>query len=106
MESLAAAACILRDEDMTRVVLVTDGYHALRVEAIAGDLGLDAAVSPSRRGGGLGHYAEETAAVALGRVVGFDRLVDIDDQVENQLETTISTQEPAEDDVRSDDSGG
>ena len=41
-----------------------------------------------------------------GRVVGFDRLVDIDDQVENQLETTISTQEPAEDDVRSDDSGG
>ena len=105
-ESLAAAARILRDQDMTRVVLVTDGYHALRVEAIAGDLGLDAAVSPSRRGGGLRHYAEETAAVALGRVVGFDRLVDIDDQVENQLETTISTQEPSEDDVRSDDSGG
>ena len=67
VESPAAAACILRDGDMTRVVLVTDGYHALRVEAIAGDLGLDAAV-PSRRGGGLGHYAEETAAVALGRV--------------------------------------
>jgi uncharacterized SAM-binding protein YcdF (DUF218 family) len=46
-ESLAAAARILREQDMTRVVLVTDGYHALRVEAIADDLGLDAAVSPS-----------------------------------------------------------
>ena len=105
-ESLAAAARILREQDMTRVVLVTDGYHALRVEAIADDLGLDAAVSPSQKGGGLRDYAEETAAVSLGRLIGFDRLVDIDDQVEDQLDTTISTQAPAEDEVRSDDSGG
>jgi uncharacterized SAM-binding protein YcdF (DUF218 family) len=105
-ESLAAAARILREQDMTRVVLVTDGYHALRVEAIADDLGLDAAVSPSRKGGSLRDYAEETAAVSLGRLIGFNRLVDIDDQVEDQLDTTISTQAPAEDDVRSGDSAG
>ena len=32
---------------MTSVVLVTDDYHAYRVEAIAEDIGLDATVSPT-----------------------------------------------------------
>jgi uncharacterized SAM-binding protein YcdF (DUF218 family) len=92
-ESLAAAARILRDRDMTRAVLVTDGYHALRVEAIADELGLDAVVSPSHKGGSLRNYAEETAAVSIGRIIGFGRLVHIDDKVEHQLDTTISTDE-------------
>jgi uncharacterized SAM-binding protein YcdF (DUF218 family) len=90
-ESLAAASRILRDEGLTRVVLVTDGYHALRVQAIAGELGLDATVSPSHRGGSVRDLIEETGAVAVGRVVGFGRLVDLDDQVEEQLDETIST---------------
>jgi uncharacterized SAM-binding protein YcdF (DUF218 family) len=81
-ESLAATSLILRERDLTRVVLVTDGYHALRVRAIADQLGLDASVSPSRRGGSFGELVNETGAVAIGRVVGFDRLVDIDDQVD------------------------
>jgi uncharacterized SAM-binding protein YcdF (DUF218 family) len=92
-ESLAAAARILRERDMTRAVLVTDGYHALRVEAIADELGLDAVVSPSHKGGSLRNYAEETAAVSIGRIIGFGRLVHIDDKVEHQLDTTISTEE-------------
>jgi len=92
-ESLAAAARILRDRDMTRAVVVTDGYHALRVEAIADELGLDAVVSPSQKGGSLRTYAEETAAVSIGRIIGFGRLVHIDDKVEHQLDTTISTDE-------------
>jgi uncharacterized SAM-binding protein YcdF (DUF218 family) len=96
-ESLAAAARILRDRDMTRAVLVTDGYHALRVEAIADELGLDAVVSPSRKGGSLRDYAEETAAVSIGRIIGFGRLVHIDDKVEHQLDTTISTEEQPND---------
>ncbi|HEY7071652.1 MAG TPA: YdcF family protein [Acidimicrobiales bacterium] len=91
-ESLAAAARILRERDMTRAVLVTDGYHALRVEAIADELGLDAVVSPSHKGGSLRNYAEETAAVSVGRLIGFGRLVHIDDKVEHQLDTTISTE--------------
>jgi uncharacterized SAM-binding protein YcdF (DUF218 family) len=81
-ESLVATGRILRDRDLTRVVLVTDGYHALRVQAIAGEIGLDASVSPSHRGGSLADLTRETAAVAVGRIVGFDRLVDIDDQVD------------------------
>jgi uncharacterized SAM-binding protein YcdF (DUF218 family) len=93
-ESLAAAARILREQGLTRAVLVTDGYHALRVEAIADELGLDAVVSPSRKGGSPRDYFEETAAVSIGRIIGFGRLVNIDDQVEHQLDTTISTEEP------------
>jgi uncharacterized SAM-binding protein YcdF (DUF218 family) len=80
-ESLAAAARILREKGMTHVVLVTDGYHALRVQAIADELGLDASVSPSGNGGSVRDYVEETAAVAVGRIIGFRRLVDLDAQV-------------------------
>ena len=79
-ESLAASARILRDEGMTDVVLVTDGYHALRVQAIADELGLDASVSPSGNRGSVRDYAEETAAVAVGRIIGFRRLVDLEPQ--------------------------
>jgi uncharacterized SAM-binding protein YcdF (DUF218 family) len=85
-ESLAATSLILRDTGLTRAVLVTDGYHALRVQAIAEQLGLDASVSPTRNGGSLGTLLRETGAVALGRVIGFDRLVDIDDEVEQQID--------------------
>jgi uncharacterized SAM-binding protein YcdF (DUF218 family) len=90
-ESLAASARILRDQGLTRAVLVTSGYHALRVEAIADELGLDASVSPSHKGGSLHDYLEETAAVSVGRIIGFGRLVNLDDQVEQQIDTTIST---------------
>lgn len=83
-ESLAATGHILRERDLTRVVLVTDGYHALRVQAIADQIGLDPSVSPSHRGGSLGELVKETAAVAVGRIVGFDHLVDIDEQIEQQ----------------------
>ena len=103
-ESLAATGHILRDRDLTRVVLVTDGYHALRVQAIAEQIGLDASVSPSRKGGSLPALIKETGAVAVGRIVGFDRLVDIDDQVEEQIDDTISTDQPS--DVRSGDGSG
>lgn len=81
-ESLAAAARILRQRGMVDVVLVTDGYHALRVRAIADELGLRPSVSPSRDGGSAPDYVREAVAVAVGRIVGFGRLVDLDAQVE------------------------
>ncbi|HEY8548059.1 MAG TPA: YdcF family protein [Acidimicrobiales bacterium] len=84
-ESIAAAARILRDRGWTDAVMVTDGYHALRVDAIADELGLDASVSPSRPGGSLKDLVKETGAVALGRVVGFRRLVDVDDRIDNRI---------------------
>lgn len=84
-ESLAASARFLTARDLTRVVLVTDGYHAYRVEAIAEDSGLDARVSPTdtRLSGAeeLRQLTRETAAVALGRIIGYDRLLRIDDAV-------------------------
>jgi uncharacterized SAM-binding protein YcdF (DUF218 family) len=81
-ESLAASAAFLRERDLTDVVLVTDGYHAFRVGAIADDLGLDASVSPTETR--LGEAAElrqiirETAAVSVGRIIGWNRLFRLD----------------------------
>lgn len=84
-ESLAASARILRERNLTDVVLVTDGYHAYRVEAIAEDSGLDATVSPSdtRLSGTseLRQLVRETAAVAVGRIIGYDRLFRLDNAV-------------------------
>jgi uncharacterized SAM-binding protein YcdF (DUF218 family) len=77
-ESLAASARFLRERGLTDIVLVTDGYHALRVEAIAEDLGLDASVSPAdsrlSRMSELKQLVRETAAVSVGRLIGWDRL--------------------------------
>jgi uncharacterized SAM-binding protein YcdF (DUF218 family) len=81
-ESLAASARFLRALDLTDVVLVTDGYHAFRVRAIAEDLGLRAAVSPTvtrlGRMGELRQLVRETAAVSVGRVIGWNRLFRLD----------------------------
>jgi uncharacterized SAM-binding protein YcdF (DUF218 family) len=79
-ESLAASTRILNERDLNRVVLVTDGYHALRARGISGELGLDAVVSPTEGSATLGQLLRETGAVAVGRITGFRRLVQIDDR--------------------------
>lgn len=72
---LAAAASILTSEGYgDRVLLVTDGYHALRTQMVADEVGLDPQVSTVSGTGGLGRMVRETAAVSLGRLVGFRRL--------------------------------
>jgi uncharacterized SAM-binding protein YcdF (DUF218 family) len=84
-DSLAASARFLRERGLTSVVLVTSDYHALRVEAIAEEVGLDATVSPTApRLTGLDEVRQlgrETLAVAVGRVIGYDRLFRIDSAV-------------------------
>lgn len=81
-ESLAASALFLRERGLTDVVLVTDGYHALRVRAIAEDLGLRAEVSPTEtrlsRASELRQILRETAAVSVGRIIGWNRLFRLD----------------------------
>lgn len=81
-ESLAASAGFLRERDLTQVVLVTDGYHAFRVGAIAEDLGLDASVSPTETRLGqaseLRQIVRETVAISVGRVIGWNRLLRLD----------------------------
>jgi len=82
---LAAATRLLRDRGMRSAVLVSDDYHAYRLDRIADELGLQAQVSPVDPGlsmaGRARALARETAAVAVGRVIGFRRLVDLDGQL-------------------------
>jgi len=77
-ESLAATARYLRQRDQRDVVLVSDGWHAYRIKAIAREVGLRPAVSPSSpshiSGPGLRRWLRETGAVAVGRIVGYRRL--------------------------------
>lgn len=84
-EQLAAATRELRNRGMSSAVLVSDDYHAYRLDRIAHELGLDAQVSPVDPGlsfaGEVRAMARETAAVAVGRVIGFRRLVNLDDQI-------------------------
>jgi uncharacterized SAM-binding protein YcdF (DUF218 family) len=84
-EQLAAATRLLRQRDMRSAVLVSDDYHAYRLDRIAHELGLQAQVSPIDPGlsarGRVQAMARETAAVAVGRVIGFRRLVNLDDQL-------------------------
>ncbi len=48
-EELSASARFLRDRGITDVLLVSDRYHAYRLEAIAEELGLDASCLPRIR---------------------------------------------------------
>ena len=78
-ESLAAAGQFLKDKDMTRVVLVSDPYHAARIDDIAEEVGLDAVTSPTRTspisgGAEWKRFGTETLRVAAGRVFGYRRL--------------------------------
>ena len=78
-ESLEAVALELGERGVDRVLIVTDPYHALRSRLIAQDVGLTAYVSPTttsvvRGGTSLERHLTEAGGVALGRIVGFDRL--------------------------------
>lgn len=84
-EQLAAATRFLQDRGATSAVLVSDDYHAYRLDRIAHGLGLRAQVSPVDPGlpGGerIKAMARETVAVAVGRIIGFRRLVNLDTQL-------------------------
>jgi uncharacterized SAM-binding protein YcdF (DUF218 family) len=79
-QSLAASARFLQDRGINDVVLVSDPFHAARIAGIAGELGLDAATSPTRTSPIKGasefrHMVTEAAQVGIARVIGFRRLV-------------------------------
>jgi uncharacterized SAM-binding protein YcdF (DUF218 family) len=79
VESMDATADLLEQRGLDRVLIVTDPYHALRSRLIAQDAGLTAYVSPTptsvvRGGSEVRRHLAEAGAVALGRIIGFDRL--------------------------------
>lgn len=96
-EQLAAATRELRARGMTSAVLVSDDYHAYRLDRIAHELGLQAQVSPVdpglSMGGKVKAMARETVAVGLGRVIGFRRLVNLDDQLSSSVAGPLSVGE-------------
>ena len=74
-EELSAAALIVGQAGQPpEVLLVSDPYHALRISQIAEQVGLTPHVSPTHTSSSLRSMARETAAVAVGRIVGYRRL--------------------------------
>lgn len=72
-ESLAASERVLRKERIDSVILVSDPYHSLRLVGIAEELGMDAQVSPTGSAAALRPLVRETAAVGVGRIIGYRR---------------------------------
>ncbi|MCU1358950.1 MAG: hypothetical protein JWN99_239 [Ilumatobacteraceae bacterium] len=81
-QSLQGVAALLEKRGLRHVLLVSDPFHSLRIELTADELGLDAAVSPTRTSPVTGGQAvqremKEAAGVAVGRIIGFRRLLSI-----------------------------
>ena len=81
-DSLEMVRDELRVRGLGSVLLVSDPYHSLRIRLISQELGLTAYVSPTRTspvGGGEAFWRElkEAGGVALGRIIGFRRLLSI-----------------------------
>jgi uncharacterized SAM-binding protein YcdF (DUF218 family) len=73
-EELSASANILEDHAMgNEVILVSSAFHAMRLDGIAREVGLQPRVSPVGSAG-VADLLKETAGVALGRIIGYRRL--------------------------------
>ena len=89
-QSLAAVAAFLDDRNIDEVLLVSDPFHSYRIRAIADELGLKGRTSPTRTSPISGlteaqYMARETAAVALGRIIGVRREANIDEVVRTRV---------------------
>lgn len=85
-QSLAAAARFLTREGIDDVILVSSAYHALRTEHIAAEVGLNGHASPAPGSSESGvvelvKMGRETLAVGVGRIIGYRRLVNLDERV-------------------------
>ncbi len=78
-QSLSLAATKLKDKGLQHVLIVTDGFHEDRCLAIASGFGLQAKPVPTTNSPIKGwstfpYFMKETAAVAIGRVIGYSHL--------------------------------
>jgi len=86
-EQLAASANFLAGEGVREVLVVSDPFHGKRLEEIAAELDLTAHVSPTGTSPISGWsearaMVRETVAVAAGRLIGYRRLMRVDDTVQ------------------------
>ena len=77
--SLLAVSRVASERKIERVLIVSDPFHQLRSKLIAQEVGLDAITSATRssviRGGdAFQRNLQEAAGVAVGRIVGFQRV--------------------------------
>lgn len=77
--SLLAVSKVVSELKIARVLIVSDPFHLLRAKLIAKEVGLDATSSSTRSsviqgGDAFKRNLQEAAGVAVGRIVGFDRL--------------------------------
>ena len=73
-EQISATANVLNEQELSSVLLVSDGYHSHRALAIADEFGIEAYVSPTEFDGNVRDYVREAVAVSIGRVAGYDRI--------------------------------
>lgn len=83
-ESLESVSELLAERGLDDVLIVTDPYHALRSRLIAEEVGLDAEVSSTDTSVVTGfesfkRHVQEAGGVAVGRIIGFERLSNLTD---------------------------
>ncbi|MDQ6783299.1 MAG: YdcF family protein [Actinomycetota bacterium] len=86
-QSLAAASAFLKQRRILRVLLVSDPFHDKRISLMADELGLTPYLSPTRTSpikgsAAVPYFIKETGEVAVGRIVGFRRLVGVGERVQ------------------------
>ena len=77
--SLLAVSKVASQKKIARVLIVSDPFHLLRAKLIAKEVGLDATSSSTqssviRGGDAFRHNIQEAVGVAVGRIVGFQRV--------------------------------
>ncbi len=73
-ESLSAVSRFLANEEIEEVIIVTDPFHAKRSSLTAKEVGLEPRVSVTEAATSNERLAQETLAVAVGRLIGFRRI--------------------------------
>jgi uncharacterized SAM-binding protein YcdF (DUF218 family) len=79
-DALASTQVLLAQRGLDDVVIVSDPFHLLRARLIATEVGLSAVTSPTPTSvvgsdEGRARELKEAAGVAVGRIIGFERLV-------------------------------
>jgi vancomycin permeability regulator SanA len=73
-ESLEASVRQFDRKGIQGVVLVSDPYHSERLLGIAGEVGMDATVSPTSESPTFGQLFREAGIVSVGRIIGYRRV--------------------------------